>query len=121
MSFLESRIANPVLISRPHLRPLIPPPSCEMERGAMSRESPYTEFVRQFELNSHETPGWSGRGSHVEFKRREDIPLVTHEVLGSGGYAVVQKVIHKSNDDLPLAQKIIRDYRKGLEAIMAEV
>lgn len=78
-------------------------------------------FVRQSGLNSGETRGWSARGNHVEFKRREDIPLVTHEVLGSGGYAVVQKVVCKINDERPLAQKIIKDYRPGLEAIMSEV
>ena len=44
-----------------------------------------------------------------------------HEVLGSGGYAVVQKVVCKANDDRPLAQKIIKDYRTGLEMIMSEV
>jgi serine/threonine protein kinase len=65
--------------------------------------------------------GWSGRGCHVEFKRRDHIPLATHEVLGAGGYAVVQKVICESNDRRPLAQKIIRDYRNGLEDIMGEV
>jgi serine/threonine protein kinase len=57
----------------------------------------------------------------VEFKRREDIPLAMHEVLGSGGYAVVQKVVRKSNDDRPLAQKIIKSYRTDLETIMDEV
>lgn len=93
----------------------------KMARSLTYRESPYTMFVRQLGLNSPEISGWSRRGSHVEFKRREDIPLATHEVLGSGGYAVVQKVICKSNDQRPLAQKIIRDYRTDLEAIMSEV
>ena len=84
-------------------------------------ESPYVRFVQHLGLNCTKDPGWSGRGSHAEFKKREEIPLATHEVLGSGGYAVVQKVICQSNDDRPLAQKIIRDYRKGLEVIMGEV
>jgi serine/threonine protein kinase len=92
-----------------------------MAEGVSSRESPYAGFVQQLELNTPESPGWSGQGNHVEFKRREDIPLETHEVLGAGAYAVVQKVIHKSNDKRPLAQKIIRDYRRDLETIMSEI
>ncbi|KAH0547852.1 hypothetical protein FGG08_000110 [Glutinoglossum americanum] len=84
-------------------------------------KSPYACFVQYIGLNCTEEPGWSGRGNHVEFGKREDIPLATHEVLGSGGYAVVQKVICQSNDERPLAQKIIRDYRKGLEVVMSEV
>ena len=42
------------------------------------------------------------------------------EVLGQGAYAVVQKVV--CNDERPLAQKIIEDYKKrGLDTIMSEV
>jgi serine/threonine protein kinase len=105
-------------VSSPALHDEVTP--LQMARRITS-ESPYSTFVRQFGLNSTETPSWSGCGAHAEFKRREDIPLATHEVLGSGGYAVVQKVICRCNDERPLAQKIIRDYRKGLEAIMSEV
>lgn len=92
-----------------------------MPGSLTTSESPYAAFVRRNGLNSESMLGWSGRGCHVEFKRRDHIPLATHEVLGSGGYAVVQKVICKSNDERPLAQKIIRDYRTGLEDLMGEV
>ena len=83
-------------------------------------ESPYSKLVRESGLNSADTHGWSGRGNHVEFKRREDVPLRMDEVLGQGAYAVVQKVV--CNDERPLAQKIIQDYKKtGLDTIMSEV
>jgi serine/threonine protein kinase len=86
-----------------------------------SNSSPYERFIQHLGLNCAGEPGWSGRGNHIEFKKRADIPLETHEVLGSGGYAVVQKVICESKGGRPLAQKIIKDYKKGLEVIMSEV
>lgn len=96
-----------------------------MERTLEARESPYATFVRQMGLNTINGPGWSGRGNHVEFQHKADVPLVMDEVLGHGGHAVVQKVIRKSDDKRalahPLAQKIIRNYKPGLENTMQEV
>jgi hypothetical protein len=47
-----------------------------MERGLGSRYSPYTTIVRQVGLNTANEPGWSGRGNHVAFQQREEVPLV---------------------------------------------
>ena len=92
-----------------------------MEISSAAPENPYAKYVREQELNSTEMPGWSGEGRHVMYDRREDIPLIADEVLGSGAYSVVQKVTHRTNDGPPLAQKIIKNPKNDLNKIMTEV
>jgi len=92
-----------------------------MEISSAAPENPYAKYVREQELNSTEIPGWSGEGRHVMYDRREDIPLIADEVLGSGAYSVVQKVTHRTNDGPPLAQKIIKISKNDLNKIMTEV
>jgi serine/threonine protein kinase len=87
-----------------------------------ARESPYVKFVKLNHLDALDTPGWSGKGSHVEFHSREDVPLLLGPNLGQGSFSVVQRVIRTNADKRPLAQKIIWDYRKGgIEQVMTEV
>jgi hypothetical protein len=52
---------------------------------------------------------WSGKGQHVEFKRVEDIPLVTKSILGHSNTAVVEAVRCRR---IQLARKSIMCHRR---------
>jgi hypothetical protein len=88
-----------------------------MEISSAAPENPYAKYVREQGLNSAEIPRWSGEGRHVMYDRREDIPLIADEVLGSGAYSVAQKVTHRTIDNPPLAQKIIKISKNDLNKL----
>jgi serine/threonine protein kinase len=91
------------------------------EQGDHRLQKPYSDIVadRGLLLPQSKELDWSGRGQHVEFGIKEDVPLKPLAAIGYGGSALVDSVLCRR---IKLARKLMTCSRKqNLDTMINEV